>query len=367
MATVLTETRRRLAAPHQAVEHWADEPRGDSWDKVTGQAVYVEDLPDPPGMVHAAALRSPYSHARIVSIDTSKAERLPGVVGVLDREHLNGMSALIPLSPHDPVGGRPVKPGWGLIGDEQFLATDKVRYDGDVIAVVAAVDLRTARRAVELIEVEYDLLPVVFSAEEAFRPGASLLFEELGSNLACEDALEWGDVEQGLKVADHIFEETFTSQNVFHHPMEPSTPSIVSVTATGADVWAPVTSPFYIVQLISKLFNLPAEEIRVRSPYIGGGFGGKKENAELIGALVLSRRIGRPIKLITTAEESFRTAARHAMVYQAKLALTSDGRLTALDVNLAVDTGAYYTGAGLVAHNACISAWGCYRIPHFRV
>src|SRR5713226_3435156 len=168
MTTVFTETRRRAAAPHQAVEHWADEPRGDSWEKVTGHALYVEDLPVPPRMVHAATLRSPYSHARIVSIDTSKAERLSGVVGILDREHLDGMSALIPLSPHDPVGGRPAKPGWGLIGDEQFLATDKVRYDGDVIAVVAAVDLRTARRAVELIDVEYELLPVVFSAEEAF-------------------------------------------------------------------------------------------------------------------------------------------------------------------------------------------------------
>lgn len=205
----------------QPVEARGDELRIDAREKVTGQTKYIEDLPDLPGTVYGAAIRSPYSHARILSIDSSKAERLPGVVGVLDRECLEG------LNPH--VKG----------GDQSFITIDKARFDGDLLGMVAAVDQRTAHRALELIDVEYEPLPPVFSAKEALTPGASILHEELGSNLALEAEFAWGDVERALKQADHIIEETFLSQNVFHHPMEPSTSFIANFLNDTAELWAP--------------------------------------------------------------------------------------------------------------------------------
>src|SRR5712692_1249175 len=131
MATVELEVRRRTAVPRQPIEHWTDEPRADAWDKVTGHAVYVEDVPDLPGILYAATLRSPYSHAKIVSIDSSRAESLPGVVGVLDREYLGGLSPIIPDSPHNPIARRTASDD-PTAGDEPFIATDRDSYDGDV-------------------------------------------------------------------------------------------------------------------------------------------------------------------------------------------------------------------------------------------
>lgn len=333
----------------QPVEARGDELRIDAREKVTGQTKYIEDLPDLPGTVYGAAIRSPYSHARILSIDSSKAERLPGVVGVLDRECLEG------LNPH--VKG----------GDQSFITIDKARFDGDLLGMVAAVDQRTAHRALELIDVEYEPLPPVFSAKEALTPGASILHEELGSNLALEAEFAWGDVERALKQADHIIEETFLSQNVFHHPMEPSTSFIANFLNDTAELWAPTNNPFSAAPDISSVFGINAEDVRVRVPYVGGGFGAKPITPEMISALALSRKIRRPVKFIASAEESFRVNARHAMVYKAKVGVKSDGTLLALDVELEIDTGAYFTGARTVTRSACNSAWGCYRFPHFRV
>src|ERR687886_253859 len=208
-----TEVRREAGQP-RAVEPWEDEPRIDARAKVTGQARYVEDLPALPGMVYAAALRSPYSHARIESIDASRAQALPGVLGVLDREHLGGLD---PDTHVEPARGEMGRAGGSA--HLRFLNTDKARFDGDLLALVAATDLRSARYAVSLIDVEYEVLPPVFDAAEALAPGAPLVHEDQGSNLALEDSLEWGDLEQGFAAADRVFEETFTSGAIFHHPM----------------------------------------------------------------------------------------------------------------------------------------------------
>ena len=150
-------------------------------------------------MTWGAVLLSPYSHARIVSIDASTAQRLPGVLGVLDREHLEGLNPMLMPSRHAL---------WTLPEDQPFIATDKVRFDGELVAAVVAEDFRTAQRAVELIDVEYEVLPPVFDAAEALAPGAPILYESKGTNLLLEDRLAWGEIEQGLKEADYIFEET---------------------------------------------------------------------------------------------------------------------------------------------------------------
>jgi len=333
----------------QPVVARGDELRIDAREKVTGQTKYIEDLPDLPGTVYGAALRSPYSHARILSVDSSRAERLPGVLGVLDRERLDG------LNPH-------VKSG-----DQGFITIDKARFDGDLLGMVAAVDLRTARQAVGLIEAKYEPLPAVFSVAETLAPGAPVLHEGIENNLALKEEFSWGNVEQGFKEADHTFEETFSSQNVFHHPMEPSTSFIANFLNDTAELWAPTNNPFSAAPEISSVFGIHAENVRVRVPYVGGGFGAKPITPEMISALALSRNIRRPVKFIVSAEESFRVNARHAMVYKAKVGVKSDGTLLALDVELEIDTGAYFTGARVATKNACSSAWGCYRIPHFRV
>jgi len=341
----------------QAVDKWEDQPRIDSLEKVTGQAMYVEDLPDLPGMAIAANLLSPYSHARILTIDSSKAERLPGVLAVLDRERLDGLNPMLPAPRHEI---------FKLSSDQTFIATDKVRFDGELVAQVVAEDLRTARRALELIEIEYEPLPPVFDAEEALAPGAPILHEERGTNLLLEDKLEWGDVKQGFREADRIFEETYTSPSMFHHPMENVGSCIAQFTGGEITLWAPTASPFRDAQEIGHIFGLDPDRVRVRVPYIGGGFGSKILTGSMLAALFLSRKIGRPIKLFSSAEESFRQSARHAMVYKSRVGVKSDGKLTVLDVELIVDTGAYTTGAATVTHNAVISAWGCYRLPHFR-
>lgn len=341
----------------QSADNWADQPRIDSLEKVTGQAKYVEDLPDLPGMAFGANLLSPYSHARILAIDSSKAERLPGVLAVLHRERLEGLDPMLPAHSHEI---------FKLSSDQPFIATDKVRFDGELVAQVVAEDFRTARRAVELIEVEYEPLPPVLDAEEALAPGAPLLHEARGTNLLLEDKLEWGDVKKGFQEAERIFEESYTSPSMFHHPMENVGSCIAQFIGGEIALWAPTASPFRDAQEIGHIFGLDPDQVRVRVPYVGGGFGSKILTGSMLAALFLSRKIGRPVKLYSSAEESFRHTSRHAMVYKAKIGVKSDGILTALDVELLVDTGAYTTGAATVTHNAVISAWGCYRLPHFR-
>src|SRR6266705_2073717 len=160
--------------------------RVDIRDKVTGRAVYVEDLPEPPGTLFAAAIRSPYSHANIKSIDSTRAESLPGVVAVLHGGNV------------DQFEIKGVPSNW----KQQFIASDRVRFDGDLIGLVVAEDERAAQRGADLVHVDYEVLPPLFSAQEALRPDAVLIHEELDSNLALSDVWEWGDVQAGLREAD---------------------------------------------------------------------------------------------------------------------------------------------------------------------
>jgi CO/xanthine dehydrogenase Mo-binding subunit len=340
------------------IQNHEESPRIDLQDKVTGAAKYIDDLPDLPGMAYAATLLSPYSHARIRSIDSSKAERLPGVLGIVHRDRLDGLNPLLPAHRHEL---------FNLSPDQPFVAVDKVRFDGELVALVAAEDMRTARRAVELIEVDYEPLPPVCDATEALAPGAPILHESRGTNLLLEDKLEWGDIKQGFKEADRVFDEIYTSPAMFHHPMEAIGGCVAQFANDEINLWAPTTSPFRDTGEIAHFFSLDPEKVRVRVPYVGGGFGAKIITSAIFGALFLSRKISRPVRLAPSAEESFRQNSRHAMVYQAKIGVKSDGTLSALEVDLVVDTGAYTTGATTVTHNAVISAWGCYRIPHISI
>jgi 2-furoyl-CoA dehydrogenase large subunit len=209
-------------------------PRIDLRDKVTGLALYVEDLPDLPNTAYGATLLSPYSHARIVHIDSSEALQTPGVLGIVDRDHLDGVNPRLKVAPHEHLK---------IIDDQDFVAIDKVRFDGDLVALVVGEDLRTAERALEKIHVEYEPLPAVFDAVEALEPSAPILYEERGTNLLFEDRLTWGDIDEGFRQADRVFEEIYSSPSMFHHPMEPVGGCLVHYLNSEVNVWLPTSSP----------------------------------------------------------------------------------------------------------------------------
>ena len=334
------------------------QPRIDLREKVTGQAQYIEDLPDLPLTAYGATLLSPYSHARILSIDSSDAEKSPGVLAILDREHLDGQNPRLKLAPHEH---------FKLTDDQDFIAIDKVRFEGELVAVVVAEDLRSAQRALEKIRVEYESLPPVFDAVEALVPSAPILHEERGTNLLLEDRLAWGDIEEGFRQADRVFEESYTSPSMFHHPMEHVGGCLAQYINGELNLWLPTSSPMRDGGEFAHFLGIEPDKVRVRVPYVGGGFGSKISTPSHYAAVVLSRKIGRPVRLIPSEEHSFRQNSRHAEVFKAKIGVKADGTLTALDVDLVVDTGAYTTGGATAAHNSVISAWGCYRIPHLRI
>jgi CO/xanthine dehydrogenase Mo-binding subunit len=333
-------------------------PRIDLRDKVTGQAQYVEDLPDLPNTAYGVPLLSPYSHARVLRIDSSDALKLPGVLGIVDRDHLDDANPRLKVAPHEHLK---------IIDDQDFVATDKVRYDGDLVALIIAEDLRAAEQAREKVRVEYEPLPPVFDAMEALAPGAPILHEERGSNLLLEDSLSWGDIEEGFRQAERVFEETYSSPSMFHHPMEPVGGCLVHYINGDVSVWLPTSSPMRDAAEFAHFLGLEPEKVRVRVPYVGGGFGSKIPTTAHFAALVASRRLGRPIRIMPSAEYSFRQNSRHAEVFKAKVGVKADGTITALDVDLVVNTGAYTTGGATAAHNSVISAWGCYRIPNLRI
>jgi CO/xanthine dehydrogenase Mo-binding subunit len=335
-----------IAAPMRA-----EEPRVDAVAKVTGQAQYVEDLPELPDMAFAALLRSPYSHARIRSIDTSAAEAISGVLGILHGGNLDGLS--LNLDPNST--------------DQDFLARGKARYDGDPMAMVAAVDRLTVEQALQAIRIDWEILPEVFSVDEALAPGAPLVHEQLPNNMALEGSLAWGDVEQGLREADRVFHETYISGNVNHHPMEPAGCLLVRFGSDRLEFWLPTNNAFRVAEEASALFGIPPERIRVRVPYVGGNFGGKDTNVEAMVAAALSRKVGRPLRVIATAGETLRVSSRHAMVWDARIGVTAGGRITAMDIDLKIDTGAYFTAAEIATRNAVRAAFGAYRTPNLRV
>ena len=335
-----------------------EHPRIDLRDKVTGQAQYIEDLPDLPSTAYAATLLSPYSHARILTIDSSEAEKSSGVLAVLDREHLDGQNPRLQLAPHEH---------FKLSDDQDFIAIDKVRFDGELVAAVVAEDPRSAQRAAEKIRVEYEPLPAVFDAGAALAPGAPILHEERGSNLLLEDSLVWGNVEEGFRQADRVFEETYTSPSMFHHPMENIGGCLAQYVNGEVNLWHPTSSPTRDASEIAHFIGVDPDKVRVRVPFVGGGFGSKILVPCIYAAVFLARKIGRPVRFVSSAEQSFRQNSRHPEVFKAKVGVKTDGTLTVLDVDLLVDTGAYTTGGATAAHNSVISAWGCYRIPHVRI
>src|SRR5436190_153151 len=340
-------------------------PRMDGKEKVTGKAVYTVDI-ELPGMAHAKILRSPYAHARLARVDGRRAEALPGVYAVITRDDQRRL---------------------GMFGaaykDQTIVAVDKVRYVGDAVAAVAAVDEATAEQALNLLEVEYEELPSVTSIDEALAPGAPLVHdaassggemmgqryeippEFAGTNVCYRFSYAKGDVEQGFKSADDIFEDTFSFPRVQHFSMEPHA-TVADYEGDRLALWAGTQEPFTLREHLAEIFHLPLNKIRVIVPYLGGGYGGKLAVKTEPLAAALSWKAKRPVRLAHTIEESFKTVTRHPARVLIKTGVTKDGKILARQCLIHMETGAYADAGPRVTQKAGYRCFGPYRIPHMK-
>ena len=328
----------------------------DAAEKTTGAGKYTDDL-SVPGMLIGKILHSPYPHARIKRIDTSRAEKLDGVVTV-------AVGADAP----NPFGILPVG------HDEHALALDKVRYVGDNVACVAAVSESVAEKALELIDVEYELLPAYFDPEESMRAETDLIHDHKAHNLEKDYHHVFGDPEKGFAEADHIAEARFIAGEVTHAAMEPhSTLASFEIDPhTGKigrlTVWSSTQVPYYLQHKLSLVLEMPMQQIRVIKPLVGGGFGGKSEVIPLeIIAAIAARKAKAPVKITYTREEVFWAhRGRPRTIIDLKTGIKSDGRITAVKARVVQDGGAYcsYGVVTILYSGALLGA--LYDIPNIQ-
>ncbi|PYQ01993.1 MAG: aldehyde oxidase [Acidobacteria bacterium] len=326
-------------------------PKVDAAAKVTGQTLFADDLVLP-RMVFARLLRSPHPHARIRGIDVSRAAALPGVVATL-------VGSELPI----PFGILPVSQ------DEHALAVDKVRFVGDPVAAVAALDEETAEEALGLIAVDYEPRPALMSIDEALRrPDARIHDYGPHGNVHKEVSFDFGDVEAGFAEADHVREDTFFFEGNTHLPMEQH----AALATLGPDgkltLWSSTQTPHYVHRALAKVLEMAPAHIRVIACPNGGGFGGKSDpfSHEIVAAK-LSMKSGRPVKITLSREEVFYChRGRHPVSMWIKTGLKKDGTITAMHFRSALDGGAYgsYGVASLYYTGALQTV--TYRIPRYK-
>jgi 4-hydroxybenzoyl-CoA reductase subunit alpha len=326
-------------------------PRVDGRAKVTGEGKYAADF-EMPGMLWCKILRSPHPHASILNIDTSRAERLPGVKAVCTGKDFGGWT-------------------WGWMPktrDEPPLAVDKVRYLAEAVAAVAAVDEDTAEEATELIKVDYEELPGVFDPEEAMKEGAPQVHNYVKNNLSCDFHMDFGDVEKGFAEADLVREDRFETGRVITGYLEP--PAAVALwDASGITIWAAKQSPYFVYRHLAACFNLPLNKVRVIQPFVGGGFGGTK-NDSVPGdfcAVLFSKMTGKPVKFVYSMQEVLMTCRRrHNMIVHNKMGMKKDGTITAMHSRVIADGGGYTTIGPLTMYlTGCMSTLP-YNLPNFK-
>lgn len=334
--------------------------RVDTKDKLTGQALYAGDLKFP-GLLQAKVLKSPHAKAKIVKIDTSKAEKLPGVHAVLTGAELNYRVGL-------------------YIVDKYVLARDVVRHYGEAVAAVAAETVEIAQKAIELIDVKYKIMKPVLHPVEAFKKGAPLVHPDLkdydyvkevftpvpGTNIANHTKLRKGDINKGLAEADYIVEREYTNPSVQHVPMETHVAIGQWRVNDEVTLWTSAQSPFTVRNLFCHSFKLPHKNVRVIVPHVGGGFGGKAGiHLEPIVACLSRKAGGRPVRLIATREEEFMMLpCRSALTYRIKTGIRKDGKIVAQKMTMFWDAGAYADYAVNVTRASGYSAAGPYEIPN---
>ncbi len=252
-------------------------PRIDGPEKVTGAAKYCGDL-KLPNLLFGKILTSPHAHARILSIDTSEAEKLPGVKAIITHKDV----------PELKYGISPAR--W----DESIFCSDKVRFVGDKVAAVACIDEETCYKALKLIKVEYEVLPAVLDFLTAMDEGQPLVHEEYKRNINTEIHQEFGEVDKAFAEAHHIRTDVFVGQRTYQSPIEPHS-AISMWEKNKLTVYSSTQSPHYFQHYIAREFNMPVGDVRVIKPYVGGGFGGKLEptGLEFAGAVLANSPVAR--------------------------------------------------------------------------
>jgi CO/xanthine dehydrogenase Mo-binding subunit len=319
---------------------------------VTGRAEFIDNLSFPE-MLHCAIMRSPHPHARITGMDTSAAEKLPGVTAVLTGEDVKRWC--------NPVGTAPE--GWGTY----CMAVDKVLFVGEPIAAVAASSRYIAEDALELIDVDYEVLPAVSDPYEAMKPDAPLLHEDHDNNVMLNRTFTWGEVDEVFAQADHVFTEKFRWNRVGANPME--TFGCICQWDTMADeltIHGAYQTPSFIVLGRAAALNLPSNKINVITQPQGGGFGGKGgPRGTDISALLSRKAGGKPVKYIEDRMEYLVAGGGQSWdrFYETSLAVKANGEVTGFKVTLVDNQGASAEGYGTISAAKPLAAFtGCYRI-----
>jgi CO/xanthine dehydrogenase Mo-binding subunit len=339
--------------------------RTDAREKVTGQATFITDL-RLPGMVYTKLWRSPLPHARLRAIDTTTAAAAPGVLAVFTADD---------FADCDRYFGPAYK-------DQPILAIERVRYAGEPGVAVVANSEREAAAAVALLDVDMEELPAVTTLEEALAPGAPLLHDTLrpaghfrdlsnlrpvpGTNICHHFHFARGDIDKGFAEAEEIFEDVFTFPMVHHYSMEPHA-AIAQVGHDQITVWASTQHPFPVRKELAEMFGLPLARVQVIVPYLGGAYGNKSYTKIEPLVVALARKLGRPVRLALTVEESFKTVRRAAARVRIKTGVKRDGTIVARQCTAHYQIGAYADVGPRVVQKAGYTAGGPYRIPHLHI
>jgi CO/xanthine dehydrogenase Mo-binding subunit/aerobic-type carbon monoxide dehydrogenase small subunit (CoxS/CutS family) len=324
-------------------------PRTDALEKVTGKAPYAYDM-RLPGMVYGEILRSPLPHARITRLDTTRAKEIPGVLAVYTQEDM----------PANKYGA--------FVQDETALADGVVRYQGEGVAAVIAIDEPTALRGIEAIEVEYERLPGVFDPEEAMAEGAPQIHEGVERNIVAHNRVIAGDIDAGFAEADHVFEDRFVTSRQCHACMEPHA-VVADYDASGrVTLHMSSQSTFFDRFGLMGIFSLPANKIRIVSPYLGGGFGSKSEPHSIyVVAIQASMNLGRAVKMFHSRDEEFTSSrTRHPETIYMRTGVKADGTITARSARVILDNGAYTSYGPGVSLTQSMLGGAVYRIPAYR-
>lgn len=332
-------------------------PRIDGKGIVTGQTKYVFDVKFP-NMLIGKMIRSPHAHARILKIDTSKAEALPGVKAIITAKDTYNIKygSNEYFFPHTV--------------DQMAIESEKVRYIGDEIGAVAAVDEETALKALELIDVQYETLPAVFDMVEAMKPGAPQIHEAM-NNIGVILPVNFGNPDRALKESDYVREDIFYASAAAMAALEPHV--CVGQWETFSNkitLWASSQAPFKCREALAKTLKMDLNDVRVIKLAVGGGFGGKLEMLPMdFAACLLSKKAGgAPVKICYNREEEFSFSRRkHAMLYKIKSGVMKDGTLRAMVGEVIADGGAYCSYGPTVMAAAIMRIFMVYKIQHFRI
>jgi 4-hydroxybenzoyl-CoA reductase alpha subunit len=325
------------------------EPMLDAYEKVTGRALYADDL-SMPGMLYGKILRSPVAHGKILHVDLSEAQKVPGVKGAISGRDI----------PRKKYGIVP------MAKDEYALAIDKVRYIGDEVAAVVATSLEAAEEALSKIRVEYEELPAVFDPLEAMKPGAPIIHDEVPNNVSAQIRKEFGNVEKAFAESDLIFEDDYETQPVNHAPMEPHGALAVADGLGRVILYSSTQIPFFLRRNLANALDIPESRVRIVKPKVGGGFGQKIDlYAKDFCAAFFALRTKRPVKFVYDREEVFVcTRQRHPMKIHLKTGVRKDGTILAQQFRVVADGGAYNSTAPLMITLACYFIMLPYRLEN---